>query len=110
MSTKLLQSYGYMEPEEVCKLSIIFNKHAHVENGKWNDSHVLMLFQFVDSDWKIQSDYSKLYVHQGRKRSNRFRNEMDIRHSDEPRKCGLCHQFGHNRRNCSKSQPRYNVI
>ncbi|KAI3779089.1 hypothetical protein L2E82_08571 [Cichorium intybus] len=64
---------------------------------------------WLESDWKIEADYSKLSVSRGRRRSNRFRNEMDVRHPDEPRRCGLCHQPGHNRRNCSNSQPRYNA-
>nr|KAJ0215040.1 hypothetical protein LSAT_V11C300133090 [Lactuca sativa] len=108
-----------MAPEEIHILSIIFNKHAHVENGKWKDSRVLMLFQFFGIEGitlfllvrlEDSSRLLELSVHQGRRRSNRFRNEMDIRHPEEPRKCGLCHQPGHNRRNCSNSQPRYNAM
>ncbi|KAL4557076.1 hypothetical protein LXL04_035246 [Taraxacum kok-saghyz] len=47
---------------------------------------------WLESDWKIKVDDLKLSVHRGRKRSNRFHNDMDIRHPGEPRKCGLCHQ------------------
>ncbi|KAL7582288.1 hypothetical protein Lser_V15G41614 [Lactuca serriola] len=64
---------------------------------------------WLESDWKIKADNSKLYVHRGRRRANRFHNEMDIRHPDEPHKCRLCHQTGHNRRNCPNSQPRFNA-
>ena len=63
-----------------------------------------------ESNWKIEADYSKLSVHRGRRRPNRFHNEMDIRHPNEPRRCGLCHQPGHNRRNCPNSQPRFNEM
>ena len=65
---------------------------------------------WLESDWKIKADDLKLSVHRGRKRSNRFHNEMDIRHPGEPRKCGLCHQPGHNRKSCSNSQPRFNAM
>ncbi|KAL4576660.1 hypothetical protein LXL04_012758 [Taraxacum kok-saghyz] len=47
---------------------------------------------WLDPNWSITADYSKLSVHQGRRRTNRIRNEMDTRHPDEPRRCGLCHQ------------------
>nr|KAJ0222719.1 hypothetical protein LSAT_V11C200062010 [Lactuca sativa] len=43
------------------------------------------------SDWKIEANYSKLSVSRGRRHSNRFRNEMDVRHPNEPRRRGLCH-------------------
>lgn len=63
---------------------------------------------WLDSNWTIEADYSKLSVHRGRRRANQIHNEMDIRHPDEPHRCTLCHQPGHNRRNCSNSQPRFN--
>ncbi|XP_023743043.2 uncharacterized protein LOC111891205 [Lactuca sativa] len=63
---------------------------------------------WLDSNWTIEADYSKLSVHRGRRRANRIHNEMDICHPDEPRRCTLCHQPGHNRRNCSNSQQRFN--
>ncbi|CAI9293003.1 unnamed protein product [Lactuca saligna] len=47
---------------------------------------------WLDSNWTIEADYSKLSVHRGRRRANRIHNEMDIRHPDEPRRCTLCHQ------------------
>ena len=62
------------------------------------------------SNWKIEADFSKLSVHRAQRRVNRFHNEMDIRHPDEPRRCGLCHQHGHNRRNCPNSLPRFNEM
>ena len=50
---------------------------------------------WLDVNWKIEADYSKITSGQGRRRSNRIHNEMDMHHPDEPRKCGLCHQTGH---------------
>ncbi|KAL4575710.1 hypothetical protein LXL04_011794 [Taraxacum kok-saghyz] len=89
--------------------------------GKWQlerfpCSHVIAVCSYREdnplsiSDWKIKTDDLKLSVHRGRKRSNRFHNEMDIRHPGEPRKCGLCHQPGHNRKSCPNSQPRFNAM
>nr|KAJ0190406.1 hypothetical protein LSAT_V11C800448770 [Lactuca sativa] len=64
----------------------------------------------LEANWSIQADNSKCVVGRGRRRENRFRNEMDVCHPDEPRKCELCHQPGHNRRKCSNSQSRFNVM
>ncbi|KAI3510380.1 hypothetical protein L1887_17323 [Cichorium endivia] len=65
---------------------------------------------WLDSNWAIEADYSKLCTARGRRRASRIRNEMDIRHPDEPRRCGLCHQPGHNRKNCLNSQPMFNAM
>ncbi|KAL4575286.1 hypothetical protein LXL04_022128 [Taraxacum kok-saghyz] len=65
---------------------------------------------WLEADWVIEADYSKVASGRGRRRVNRFCNDMDVRHPDEPRRCGLCHQPGHNRRNCSNAQPRFNVM
>ncbi|KAL4566685.1 hypothetical protein LXL04_030806 [Taraxacum kok-saghyz] len=65
---------------------------------------------WLEADWVNEADYSKVASGRGRRRANRFRNEMDVRHPDEPRRCGLCHQPGHSRRNCSNAQPRFNVM
>ncbi|GJS19952.1 uncharacterized protein Tco_0448584 [Tanacetum coccineum] len=63
---------------------------------------------WLNSGWKIKADNSKINVSRGRKKSSRIRNEMDIRHPDEPKRCGLCRQTGHNRSRCTNSQPRFN--
>ncbi|XP_028753023.1 uncharacterized protein LOC114712639 [Neltuma alba] len=39
----------------------------------------------------------------GRPRSSRIRNEMDWTTPNEPNKCGLCRQVGHNRSTCPQS-------
>nr|KAJ0225745.1 hypothetical protein LSAT_V11C100029430 [Lactuca sativa] len=65
---------------------------------------------WLEANWSIQADNSKCVVGRGRRRENRFRNEMDVHHPTEPRKCGLCHQPGHNTRNFSNSQPRFNAM
>ena len=65
---------------------------------------------WLEANWSIQADNSKCVVGPGRRRENRFRNEMDVHHPTEPRKCGLCHQPGHNTRNFSNSQPRFNAM
>ncbi|GKA32151.1 hypothetical protein Tco_0718518 [Tanacetum coccineum] len=63
---------------------------------------------WLNSDWNIKANNSKINVSRGRKKSSRIRNEMDIRHPDEPKRCGLCRQTGHNRSRCTNSQPRFN--
>ncbi|KAL4563395.1 hypothetical protein LXL04_027436 [Taraxacum kok-saghyz] len=61
-------------------------------------------------DRRFEADYSKCVIDRGGRRANRFRNQMDILHPDEPCKYGLCHQPNHNRRNCSNSQPIFNAM
>ncbi|KAG6486407.1 hypothetical protein ZIOFF_054977 [Zingiber officinale] len=62
---------------------------------------------WTNPGWEIQADYSRLINHgRGRRRESRIQNEMDLRHPDEPRRCGRCHQTGHNRRNCQNTHPR----
>ena len=39
----------------------------------------------------------------GRTRSRRIHNEMDWPEPNEPNKCGLCRQIGHNRSNCPQT-------
>ncbi|GKA72200.1 hypothetical protein Tco_0778416 [Tanacetum coccineum] len=41
------------------------------------------------TNWKIKADNSKIGVGRGRKKSSRIRNETDIRHPDEPKRCGV---------------------
>ncbi|KAL4564885.1 hypothetical protein LXL04_028960 [Taraxacum kok-saghyz] len=65
---------------------------------------------WLEADWVIEADYSKVAMGRDRRRANRFRNEMDVRNPNEPHRCGLCYQPGHNRRNCFNSQPRFNVM
>lgn len=36
----------------------------------------------------------------GRPKSSRIRNEMDLRERGQPKRCGLCRNEGHNRKNC----------
>ncbi|GKD80929.1 uncharacterized protein Tco_1347768 [Tanacetum coccineum] len=64
---------------------------------------------WLDLGWKIKADNSKINVSRGRKKSSRIHNEMSIRHPDEPKRCGLCRQAGHNRSRCTNSQPRFNL-
>ncbi|XP_042386598.1 uncharacterized protein LOC121978300 [Zingiber officinale] len=62
---------------------------------------------WTNQGWEIQADYSRLINHErGRRRESRIQNEMDLRHPDEPRRCGRCHQTDHNRRNCQNTHPR----
>ncbi|XP_042403335.1 uncharacterized protein LOC121992813 [Zingiber officinale] len=62
---------------------------------------------WTNPGWEIQADYSILINHgPGRRRESRIQNEMDLRHPDEPRRCGRCHQTGHNKRNCQNTHLR----
>lgn len=65
---------------------------------------------WLNPSWNVQADYSKLSVGRGWRRVNRIRNEMDIRHTRTPGRCGIYHETGHNRSSCLNSQPRDNEM
>nr|XP_043626186.1 uncharacterized protein LOC122597679 [Erigeron canadensis] len=57
-------------------------------------------------DWQIQGDPAKLVTHRGRRRTRRYRDEMNessTSRSSTSRQqagCGVCGQLGHNRKTC----------
>ena len=61
---------------------------------------------WAEVDWKLQGDPDKLVTHRGRRRTRRYRNEMDESStttsstSRQPAKCGICNGLGHNRKTC----------
>nr|XP_043616418.1 uncharacterized protein LOC122588379 [Erigeron canadensis] len=57
-------------------------------------------------DWQIQGNPAKLVTHRGRRRTRRYRNEMDESSTNrsstsrQQARCGVCSQLGHNRKTC----------
>jgi len=61
---------------------------------------------WAEANWQIQADYTKLVTHRGRRRTRRYRNEMDESSNPrsaqgrQPGRCGICNGLGHNRKTC----------
>ena len=62
-----------------------------------------------DVDWMIQGDSSRFVTHRGRRRTRRYRNEMDensntiTRQPRQPGRCRICNGLGHNRKTCPEN-------